>query len=141
MRRRRKVIFVVASILGISSMGTFSMEGSSIGTKITEDAATKLWGGACESLDQDPQGACTTSQTTDCSWYLFGGCIGQCGFNCSKTSRMTSGSTYFGTIVPQGQCASVIEPECSFYRLTCACWGGSNTFCGVDPSTYQPCGG
>ena len=114
MSGRWKVFVVVVMLVGVLSVGIFSTE--TIGTQIADNAAKNLWGGDCSRLDRQAQGACTTHQATSCDLYVNVSCIGVCGYQCSSTSRMVSGSSYFGTIVFQGQCASVVEPECTLGR-------------------------
>ena len=123
---------VVAVVVGVSLVG------QSIGSPVTDRDAAKVWGGECSWLDRQAQGACTTSQQTDCELYITG-CIGWCAFNCTVAARMVDGTSYFGTIVDEGPCATVTEPDCVFVRLWCGCSGGSSTGCYVSPSNYVSC--
>lgn len=149
MSARWKVFVVVVVLVGVLSVGTFST--GTIGTQIADNAAKSLWGGDCSWLDTQAQGACTTNQSTDCLLYIHVwslACYSKCAFQCSSTSRVVNGSSSFGNIVSQGQCASVIEPQCQLIGdpfppvfAHCECTGGSNTTCAADPTGFTACGG
>jgi hypothetical protein len=151
-KRLAPTAVALAAFAVLVSSGRYS---PSPGRTLTDDKAASVLGGNCApTLDLQAQGACTTSQSNSCEFYIFGGCIGNCAFACSPTSLYVGGNTIIGSTVPAGNCAQVVEPVCTFtwhwscdldgcaWHPGCECLNGSNTGCFVSPNTLvEGCAG